>query len=171
MQELESFEFVLNGFLYKNNFDVYVTGSNAKFLVSDIITEFRGRGDKIHVLPLSFSECWKYYSDNEYKALELYMLYGGLPFAVLSKSEEQKISYIKTEIEETYLADIIGRYGVKNNLELDELFNVLASGISGLTNPKKLAGTFNSEHSNKLTENTIAKYINYFVDSFFGKYF
>lgn len=166
VQELDSFEYVLNSYAGEDRFDVYVTGSNAKFLVRDIITEFRGRVDKIHVLPLSFSECWNYYADDKKEALERYMRYGGLPTAVLALTEEEKISYIKTQIEETYLTDIVDRYGVRNKIELEELFNVLASGISGLVNPKKLANTFRSAHNDSLTEATIAQYIKHFEDSF-----
>lgn len=166
VQEMEAFEYVLNGLLSRQNIDVYVTGSNAKFLVKDIITEFRGRGDKIHVLPLSFSECWNYYSSDKKDALEKYMQYGGLPYVVLSPNDEKRIDYIKTQIDETYLTDIVNRYDIRNIVELDELFNILASGISGLVNPKKLEGAFKSAHKTGLTEDTIAKYIKYFEDSF-----
>lgn len=166
VQELDAFEFVLNNYVSNKKYDVYVTGSNAKFLVKDIITEFRGRGDKIHVLPLSFSECWNYYDSDKKDALEKYMRYGGLPWAVLAPSDEEKINYIKTQIDETYLTDIIDRFDVRNKIELDELFNILASGISGLVNPKKLAATFKSIHKDGLTEDTIAQYIQYFEDSF-----
>ncbi len=166
VQELDSFEYVLNSYVGNDKFDVYVTGSNAKFLVKDIITEFRGRGDKIHVLPLAFSECWNYYDSDKKEALEKYMRYGGLPFAVLAPTDEEKINYIKTQSDETYLTDIIDRFHVKNKIELDELFNILASGISGLVNPKKLADTFRSVHNDGLSEDTIAQYIKYFEDSF-----
>lgn len=166
VQELEAFEFVLNGLLYRNNLDIYVTGSNAKFLTEDIITEFRGRGDKIHVLPLAFSECWNYYDSDKSRALQLYMNYGGLPLAVLSSNEEDKIDYIKTQIDETYLTDIINRFNIRNVNQLDELFNILASDIAGLVNPKKLATTFKSRHKDGLTEDTIANYIKFFKDSF-----
>lgn len=166
VQELEAFEFVLNGLLYQNNLDIYVTGSNAKFLVEDIITEFRGRGDEIHILPLSFSECWNYYDDDKSIALDMYLNYGGLPLAVLSSNDEDRINYLKTQINQTYLSDIINRYGIRNTNQLDELFNILASDISGLTNPKKLASTFKSKHSDGLTEDTVANYIKYFKASF-----
>lgn len=166
VQELDAFEYVLNNYVGNQKYDVYVTGSNAKFLAKDIITEFRGRGDKIHILPLSFSECWNYYDKDMKVALEKYMQYGGLPLAVIAPSDEEKINYIKTQIEETYLTDIINRYNVRNSNELDSLFNILASGISGLVNPKKLANTFNSVQNSRLTEMTIAKYIKYFEDSF-----
>lgn len=166
VQELEGFEYVLNGLLSRNNFDIYVTGSNAKFLARDIITEFRGRGDKIHILPLSFSECWNYYDNDKRMALQKYMIYGGLPYVVLAKDDEERINYIDTQIRETYFGDIIERYAVRNTIELEALFNILASGISGLVNPKKLSSTFKSVNNSCLTEDTIAKYIQYFEDSF-----
>ena len=146
VQEMEGFEWVLNGFLSEGKFDVYVTGSNAKFLVKDIVTEFRGRGDKIHVLPLSFSECWAYYDENKQIALEKYMNFGGLPLAVTSSNDKDKIKYIKTQIDETYLTDIIDRYSIRNTVELDTLFNILASGVAGLVNPKKLSAAFRSRN-------------------------
>ena len=166
VQEMDGFEFVLNGLLSRPNVDVFVTGSNAKFLAKDIITEFRGRGDKIHILPLSFSECSKYYDKDDDKALKKYMHFGGLPFVVLSKSDEKRVEYLKSQIEETYLTDITSRYDVRNTVELDELLNVLASGISGLVNPKKIACTFRSVRNSPLTEDTIGKYIKHFEDSF-----
>ena len=166
VQELEAFEFVLNGLLYQNNLDIYVTGSNAKFLVKDIITEFRGRGDEIHVLPLSFSECWSYYDNDKSKALDMYLNYGGLPLVVLSQNDEDRINYLNAQIGQTYLNDIINRYGIRHTNQLDELFNILASDISGLVNPKKLAATFKSKHRDGLAEDTIANYIKGFKDSF-----
>lgn len=166
VQELDAFEYVLNSYAGNKKFDVYITGSNAKFLVKDIVTEFRGRGDKVHILPLSFSECWSFYDSDKREALEKYMRYGGLPSAVLAPTDEEKINYIKTQIDETYLTDIIDRYKVRNRVELDELFNILASGISGLVNPKKLADTFRSVRHDGLSEDTIAQYIKYFEDSF-----
>ena len=166
VQELDAFEFVLNGLLYQNNLDIYVTGSNAKFLVEDIITEFRGRGDEIHILPLSFSECWSYYDSDKSKALDMYLNYGGLPLVVLFNNDEDRINYLNTQISQTYFSDIINRYGIRNTNQLDELFNILASDISGLVNPKKLAATFKSKHSDGLTEDTIANYIKYFKSSF-----
>ena len=166
VQELEAFESVLNSYAGNKKYDVYVTGSNAKFLTKDIITEFRGRGDKIHILPLSFSECYRYYDSDSKVALEKYMQYGGLPLAVLANTDEEKINYIKTQIDETYITDIIDRFNVRNNVELDELFNILSSGVSGLVNPKKLADTFKSIRHSCLTEDTIAQYIRYFEDSF-----
>lgn len=165
VQEMDGFEWVLNGFLSEGKFDVYVTGSNAKFLVKDIVTEFRGRGDKIHVLPLSFSECWTYYDENKQIALEKYVNFGGLPLAVTSSNDKDKIKYIKTQIDETYLTDIIDRYQIRNTVELDTLFNILASGIAGLVNPKKLSAAFKSRNLS-LSEQTIANYIRYFEDAF-----
>ncbi|MDY6431022.1 MAG: ATP-binding protein [Bacilli bacterium] len=166
VQELEAFEYVLNGLLYQHNLDIYVTGSNAKFLTEDIITEFRGRGDEIHILPLSFSECWSFYSESKNKALDMYLNYGGLPLVVLSNNDEDRINYLNTQINQTYLSDIINRYGIRNTSQLDELFNILASYISGLVNPKKLAGAFKRKHDSGLTEDTIANYVKHFKDSF-----
>ncbi len=136
VQELESFEFVLNGFLSQGKFDIYVTGSNAKFLSKDIITEFRGRGDEIHLLPLSFSECWKYYDDNPREALNKYMVYGGLPMAVLAKTDLNKRTYIKSQIQETYIADIVERHKIKDVGDLNDLLLFVASSTSALINPK-----------------------------------
>lgn len=166
VQEMDGFEFVLNGLLSRPNVDVFVTGSNAKFLAKDIITEFRGRGDKIHILPLSFSECWNYYDAEKDRALKKYMNFGGLPYVVLSKNDEKRVDYLKAQIAETYLTDIKNRHDVRNGTELGELFNILASGISGLVNPKKIACTFKSVRNSALTEDTISKYIKYYEDSF-----
>lgn len=166
VQELAAFEFILNSLLKKENVDIYVTGSNAKFLSQDILTEFRGRGDEIHVFPLSFFECWKYYDSDINRALDKYMIYGGLPRAVLAKNDEERFSYIKQQLDKTYLTDIIERFNVRNDSELKELLNVIASGISSLTNPKKLADTFNTSKKSNIDDKTIKKYIDYFKDSF-----
>lgn len=137
VQELESFEFVLNGFLSQGKLDIYVTGSNAKFLSKEIIAEFRGRGDEIHLLPLSFSECWKYYDDNPREALNKYMVYGGLPMAVLAKTDLNKRTYIKSQIQETYIADIVERHKIKDVDDLNDLLLFAASSTSALISPKK----------------------------------
>lgn len=167
IQNLGAFESVLNGYLRQNNIDIYVTGSNAKFLSKDIITEFAGRGDEINMLPLSFSEFMSTYEGNKEQAFQEYITYGGLPFVCLFKTNEQKINYLKRLFEETYLTDIKKRYNIKNNSEeLDELLNILSSSIGSLTNPTKLSNTFKSVKNKSISKTTIAKYIEYIKDSF-----
>lgn len=166
VQMLESFEDVLNGFLHIRNADVYVTGSNAKFLSKDIITEFRGRGDEIHVNPLSFSEFMSVYEGSPLEGWKEYITYGGLPAVVLFKSDEDKSSYLKNIFEETYIADIVERNKVRGTAELEELLNILSSGIGSLTNPKKLADTFNSRKNIKISQGTVKNYLEYLCNSF-----
>ena len=167
IQNLGAFESVLNGYLRQNNIDIYVTGSNAKFLSKDIITEFAGRGDEINMLPLSFSEFMSTYEENKEQAFQEYITYGGLPFVCLFKTNEQKINYLKRLFLETYLTDIKRRYNIKNNSEeLDELLNILSSSIGSLTNPTKLSNTFKSVKNKSISKTTIAKYIEYIKDSF-----
>lgn len=167
IQNLGAFESVLNGYLRQNNIDIYVTGSNAKFLSKDIITEFAGRGDEINMLPLSFYEFMSTYEGNKEQAFQEYITYGGLPFVCLLKTNEQKINYLKRLFEETYLTDIKKRYNIKNNSEeLDELLNILSSSIGSLTNPTKLSNTFKSVKNKSISKTTIAKYIEYIKDSF-----
>ncbi len=166
VQMLEDFVDVLNGFLHIDNLDVYVTGSNAKFLSSDIVTEFRGRGVQIHLQPLSFKEI-KEKSDEETSSLwRDYIYYGGLPMVVIEKEKARKAEILQELLKETYLSDIINRNSVKNDVELEELFSLLASNIGALTNPSKLANTFISEKKVKISHNTIKTYIDYFIDSF-----
>ena len=167
IQNLGAFESVLNGYLRQNNIDIYITGSNAKFLSKDIITEFSGRGDEINMLPLSFSEFMSTYEGNKEQAFQEYITYGGLPFVCLFKTDEQKINYLKRLFLETYLTDIKKRYNIKNNSEeLDELLNILSSSIGSLTNPTKLSNTFKSVKNKSISKTTIAKYIEYIKDSF-----
>lgn len=168
VQELEDFELVLNSYL-NNKFDVYVTGSNAKFLSSDVITEFRGRGDEIHLFPLSFKECYLFYDKDPKNALDKYMVYGGLPLVVLAKSDEDRISYLKTQVEETYIADLVERYDLKGNKEVSELLQFIASSTSSLINPKKLSNRFKSIKNINLSEPTIANYIDHFEEIFLLK--
>lgn len=166
VQMLESFVDVLNGFLHIENLDVYVTGSNAKFLSSDIVTEFRGRGVQIHLQPLSFKEI-REKSEMETSSLwRDYIYYGGLPMVVLENDKARKAEILQELLKETYLSDIINRNSVKNDTELEELFCLLASNIGALTNPNKLANTFVSEKKVKISHNTIKTYIDYFIDSF-----
>lgn len=166
VQLLEEFEDVLNGFLHIKNVDTYVTGSNAKFLSTDIITEFRGRGDEVHINPLCFYEFMSIYKGTVENGWKEFSLYGGLPPVVLLESPEQKSQYLKTVFEETYLADIIERNKIRNAEELDELINILSSSIGSLTNPKKLADTFLSVKKSKISQETIKKYLEYLSDSF-----
>ena len=169
VQLLGAFETVLNGFLRKRNFDVYVTGSNSKFLSKDIITEFGGRGDDIHMFPLSFSEFCSSYEGTVDEALDEYFVYGGLPATLTMKDEAQKGKYLKTQIKNVYLKDIIERNNLKNEKALYELFDILASGISTLVNPTKLSNAFLSMKKENLSNQTIEKYIEYFEDAFIIK--
>ena len=155
VQLLDDFESVLNGLMRVKNVDVYVTGSNAKFLSKDIITEFRGRGDELHMHPLSFAEFMEGYDGNKYDGWNEYVLYGGLPPVVLLSTPEQKIEFLKNLFKETYINDIIGRHSIKNKDEFEELIDILSSGIGSLTNPKKLTDTFKSKKQKKISVNTI----------------
>lgn len=136
---------VLNGLMHMPNVDVYVTGSNAKFLSKDIITEFRGRGDELNIHPLSFHEFMSVYTGSKYEGWSEYVLYGGLPPVVLLKTEGGKIEFLKYLFQETYIDDIMGRYRIRNQEEFEELIDILSSGIGSLTNPKKLPDTFKSK--------------------------
>lgn len=166
IQNLGCFETVLNGYLRKKNMDIYVTGSNSKFLSRDVLTEFRGRGDEIHVLPLSFSEFYASYQDDTNYALDDYMIYGGLPAAALMKSSEQKMSYLKTQLKNLFIKDIVDRHHLGSDENLEELFDIIASGISSLTNPTKLSNTFKSVKNVSLSAPTINNYINYMEEAF-----
>ncbi len=166
VQLITHFEDVLNGLMHVNNCDVYVTGSNAKFLSKDIITEFRGRGDQIHIYPLSFSEFLSTYNGSKEDAWKEYMLYGGLPNIVLMQSSELKKEFLINLFNETYLNDVISRYNIRNDAELGELINILASSIGSLTNPNKLSDTFKSVKKTDISNHTIKSYLDYFEDSF-----
>ena len=166
IQMLEHFEDVLNGFLNMPNVEVYVTGSNAKFLSKDIITEFRGRGYEIKMYPLCFSEYMSAYNGSVQAGLNEYMLYGGLPQILSYATEEQKTKFLKTLFDETYIKDIKDRYAIRKDADLEELVNILASGIGALTNPNKLANTFLSEKKSSISYDTIKDYIDYLCDSF-----
>lgn len=166
IQMVDEFEDVLNSYLNVDNADVYVTGSNARFLSKDVITEFRGRGDEIHMLPLSFGEFFSVY-DGDYKmALDEYLTYGGLPQILSYKTEKQKVDYLKGLFEKTYISDIIGRYHVKNETELGELVNIVASAVGSLTNPTKIVNTFATVKNVKITNDTVKKWLDYLCDSF-----
>lgn len=169
VQLLASFEQVLNGFLRQKNLDVYVTGSNSKFLSKDVITEFAGRGDEIHIMPLVFSEFFQNYDCDKEDAFAAYQVFGGLPAQALMNSDGDKMNYLKNQLSNVYLRDIVSRYDVRLNSELEDLLNILASGISTLTNPSKIESTFLSVKKSKISANTIDKYIDYFEDSFLIK--
>lgn len=166
IQMVNNFESVVNGFMHIANADIYVTGSNSKFLSSDIITEFRGRGDEIRVYPLSFSEFYSVYGGEFEKAWLMYCNYGGMPLALTMNSVEDKARYLTSLFETTYLADIINRHNLRGNAEINELTNVIASSVGSLTNPLKLSNTFGSEKKVKLSANTIASYLDYLQDAF-----
>lgn len=166
VQMLDEFEDVLNGLLHIPNADVYVTGSNAKFLSKDIITEFRGRGYQIHVSPLSFAEFMSVYEDDREDGWNEYLLYGGLPPVVLLKTEEEKVKLLDSLLAETYIIDVVNRNKIKNDSELNDLFKILASGIGGLTNPQRLSNTFQSVKNVSISPATIKKYIECLSDAF-----
>jgi len=166
IQHVKEFEDVLNSYLKMPNADVYVTGSNAKFLSKDVITTFRGRGDEIRLFPLSFREVFQHMDMLKDRALTTYMLYGGLPQVVLKTTDEEKNEYLKAVFTHTYLKDIVERYNIRNTEILDELFDVLASGIGALTNPTKLVNTFESVKHVKLNRMTLTSYLEYICDSF-----
>ena len=166
VQMLDEFEDVLNGLLHIPNADVYVTGSNAKFLSKDIITEFRGRGYQIHVSPLSFAEFISVYEGDREDGWNEYLLYGGLPPVVLLKTEEEKVKLLDSLLAETYIIDVVNRNKIKNDSELNDLFKILASGIGGLTNPQRLSNTFQSVKNVSISPATIKKYIECLSDAF-----
>lgn len=166
VQMLDNFEDVLNGFLRMRNVDVYVTGSNAKFLSKDIITEFRGRGFEVKMYPLSFSEYMSAYPGTVQAGFNEYMLYGGLPQILSYNTEEQKVRFLKTLFDETYIKDIKDRYEIRKDDDLEELINIMASGIGALTNPNKLANTFRSEKKSAISYDTVKDYIDYLCNSF-----
>ena len=166
VQLLDCFESVLNGYLRKDNMDVYVTGSNAKFLSKDIITEFAGRGDEIHMYPLSFAEFMTAYSGDKYTGLSEYMLYGGIPLVVLRSGSKEKSAALQSLFDEIYIRDIEKRNKIRNIGELEDLLNILSSSIGSLTNPEKLSNTFKTVKKSKITATTIRKYLGYLEDSF-----
>ena len=161
IQHVPEFEDVLNSYLQMSNVDVYVTGSNARFLSKDVITTFRGRGYEIKVHPLSFSEYFPISGTTPTNALRERMIYGGLPQVVQFETDEEKSEFLKELMEHTYKRDIVERYNIKNTEVLDDLLNILASSIGGLTNPTKLANTFESVKHEKVSNKTISSYIDY----------
>ncbi len=166
VQLLGEFEAVLNSLIRMKNVDVYVTGSNAKFLSKDVITEFRGRGDEVHMYPLSFAEFMSVYPGTKQDGWNEYMIYGGLPLVLSFQTQEEKITFLKSLFEETYISDIVGRHKIRNRAELVELLNVLSSAIGSLTNPSKLSATFKSVKQKTISKTTIKNYLDYLMDSF-----
>lgn len=166
VQMVPEFEDVLNSFLDKENMDVFVTGSNAKFLSKDVITEFRGRGEEIFMQPLSFGEFMSVYEGSYELGLDEYMTFGGLPQVLSYKTEKEKSNYLKGLFRKTYITDIVDRYGVRNTTELGELLDIVASCIGSLTNPTKIANTFASVKNVRITNETVQKWLEYLCDSF-----
>ena len=166
VQMLDDFESVLNSLGRKKNVDVYVTGSNAKFLSKDIITEFRGRGDEVHMYPLTYSEFMSVYDGDKQEGWRDYVLFGGIPLVLGFETADQKSDFLKSLFEETYISDITGRNNIRNKAELEELLNILSSAIGSLTNPSKLSATFKSVKNKTISKDTIIKYIDYLKDSF-----
>ena len=166
VQLLDEFESVLNSLIRMKNVDVYVTGSNARFLSKDVITEFRGRGDEVHMYPLSFAEFMSVYQGTKQDGWNAYMLYGGIPLVLQFTTPDQKIAFLKSLFEETYISDIVGRHHIRNKAELEDLLNILSSAIGSLTNPEKLAATFQTVMKKKIGNATIKRYIDYLCDSF-----
>lgn len=166
VQLLGEFESILNSLIRMKNVDVYVTGSNARFLSKDVITEFRGRGDEVHMYPLSFAEFMSVYPGTKQDGWNEYMLYGGIPLVLEFTTPDQKIAFLKSLFEETYISDIVGRHNIRNKAELEELLNILSSAIGSLTNPQKLSATFQTVKKKKISNSTIKRYIDYFCDSF-----
>lgn len=166
VQLLGEFVSVLNGLADKKNCDVFVTGSNAKFLSKDIATEFGGRGDEIHMYPLSFSEFMSIYNGHYYDGWNEYLTYGGIPIVALAETDEQKIALLDNLFKETYIRDIVVKNKIRNVGEMEMLLDILSSAIGSLTNPNKLQKTFKSVNQSKITATTITKYIEYLEDSF-----
>ena len=167
VQEVKNFESVLIGFMHISNVEIYVTGSNSKFLSSDIVTEFRGRGDEIRVYPLSFSEFYSVYEGSEEKALSEYYTYGGLPLTVIAKTDNAKINYLRAQKDNVYINDIVERNKIENKEKLEMLVQIIASDIGCLTNPLKLSNNFKERDSlSTMTDKTIYNYLGYLQDAF-----
>ena len=166
VQLLPSFESVLNSFLHMHNVDVYVTGSNSKFLSKDVITEFRGRGDEVHVYPVNFREYMEVFDGDKYEGWSSYVTFGGLPLTVTMATDEQRMAYLTGLFEETYIKDIIERNHIEKVQEINDLINILASGIGSLTNASKIEATFRSVIHSDISLNTIRTYIDHLKDAF-----
>lgn len=166
IQLVKDFEYVLNSYLYEKNMDVYVTGSNSKFLSSDIITEFRGRGDEIRVFPLSFMEFMEAYPGNKYDGWNEYLLYGGMPLVLSKKTDEEKSKYLKDLFTQTYIKDIVERNNIQRVDILDSMINMLASSVGSLTNPQKMYNALLSTGEKKLSNTTVTSYLKNIEDAF-----
>lgn len=166
IQYVGDFSDLVNGLSHIRNLDVYITGSNSKFLSSDILTEFRGRGDEIHINPLSFAEYNSVYDGSVSQAWKDYYTYGGLPLILTREDDEMKAEYLSSLLKKVYISDIVDRNRIRNESELEELVNILASSVGSLTNPAKLSRTFRSVKNSKITEKTIKKYLRYLTDAF-----
>lgn len=166
VQMLSDFEEVLNSLMHNDSLDIYVTGSNSKFLSKDVMTQFRGRGDEIHVFPLTFKEFMQVYEGDVYHGWSEYVVYGGLPLVATMRTDEQKIHYLTNLFTETYSKDIIERYHIDKIQEMDDLLNVLASFVGSLTNPPKIEATFKSTIHSNISMNTIRQYLAYLEDAF-----
>ena len=166
VQLLPSFESVLNSFLHMRNVDVYVTGSNSKFLSKDVITEFRGRGDEVHVYPVSFREYMNVFNGDKYEGWSSYISFGGLPLTITMATDEQRMEYLTRLFEETYIKDIIERNHIEKVQEINDLINILASDIGSLTNPSKIEAAFKSAIHSDISLNTIRTYIDHLKDAF-----
>ncbi len=165
IQKVKNFESLLNSLLRKRNLDVYVTGSNSKFLSSDIISEFRGRGDEVRVYPLTYKEFYECYNDKE-NALDDYLVYGGMPYILYLSSDEEKAHYLDSLFKLTYMRDIIERYHIEKDDVLETITNILSSSIGSLTNPKRLAETIISKGYKQINRITVNSYVNYLLDAF-----
>ena len=166
VQELDSFESVLNSLLYRENVDIYVTGSNSRFLSKDVLTEFRGRGDEVHLFPLTFAEFMSVYAGDRYEGWNEYYTFGGLPMILTWKTWQQKSEYLSHLFDETYLRDIIARNNIRHPDELETLITILASAVGSLTNPKRIADTFKTEKSSSLSQVTVKSYLDFLEDAF-----
>ena len=166
VQLLAEFEDVLNSFMHIRNADVYVTGSNSKFLSSDLVTEFRGRGDEIRIYPLSLREYCSVYEGSADEAWDDYFTSGGLPLILSRETTEEKAEYLMSLFQKVYLSDIIDRHKVRHQEELDELVDILASAVGSLTNPLKLANAFKSVKKKTISDKTLKKYMDYLMDAF-----
>lgn len=169
IQLVERFEFVVSGLLHEPNIDIYITGSNSKFLSTDIITEFRGRGEQIHVNALSFAEFYPVSGQEKFDAWNEYLTYGGMPLIVSKRSDAEKSSYLKELFEQTYISDIVERNHIKRLDIMDAIVNILASSVGSLTNPQKVFETFKSNGEKELSLNTVNSYISFLEDAFIVK--
>ena len=166
VQLIDEFEDVLNSLMHIRNADVYVTGSNSKFLSSDLVTEFRGRGDEIRIYPLSFREYCSVYQGSADEAWDDYFTYGGLPLILSRETAEEKAEYLTSLFQKVYLSDIVDRHKVRNREELDELVDILSSAVGSLTNPLKLANTFKTVKKKGISDKTLKNYLDYLTDAF-----